>query len=139
MRVAMSLKERAITVKSLTCLLQAVVGNRTTIELRNETHVTGLIQHVDGYMNAEIVDAVLTTPSGAKYHFSNFFVQGRQIRFVQIPEHLDIVKAIENQIRQIRKPQNYQERAKPERLIRNTEKIRGDLYTSDTSTTIARQ
>lgn len=64
-------------------------------------------------MNTEVKDATLISPSGVRHQFSSFFVQGKQIRFVQIPEHMDIVKSIESQLEVIRKPLTYQERLKP--------------------------
>ena len=44
-------RERATSERTLVCLLQAVQGHRTIVELRNESSAAGLIDNVDGFMN----------------------------------------------------------------------------------------
>lgn len=71
----------------------------TTVELRNENVVTGQIIHVDGYMNVTMENADFTQYGHSKTHFDNFFVHGRNIRYVQIPDQVDIRTALLNQLK----------------------------------------
>merc|ERR1711915_134080 len=50
-------------------------------------------------MNVTLEDAEMIDPSGAKLNFSSFFVQNRLIRYVQIPEYLDIRTLLTDQTR----------------------------------------
>lgn len=95
----LSLRERAKSTSSLLCLLQALIGEVTTVELHNETSVRGLIKVVDGFMNVEMSNVIFTNISGVSCQFEYFYVQGKRIRFVHIPDHVDIVKAIEKQLK----------------------------------------
>lgn len=80
---------------TLACLLQAAEGSVTTVELRNEAHVTGRITQVDGFMNVTMSDAIFTDPMGRRRSFQQFFVQNRLVRFVQIPAQIDVRQALE--------------------------------------------
>lgn len=91
--------EKAITVNSLVCLLKALEGQRTTVELRNENSVRGWIVHVDCHMNTRMENCVFTKLDGTRERFDNFFVLGKQIRFVHIPDKVDIISAIYGQLR----------------------------------------
>ncbi|XP_069124230.1 U7 snRNA-associated Sm-like protein LSm10 [Argopecten irradians] len=88
-------RERFKIRNSLICLLKAVEGKVTTVELRNESTVSGLVEHVDGYMNVTMTDVSFRNYKGKVSRYDNFFVQGANIRFVQIPDEVDMKKAIE--------------------------------------------
>ncbi|XP_064473165.1 U7 snRNA-associated Sm-like protein LSm10 [Ornithodoros turicata] len=84
-------KERALSSKCLVVLLQSLVGMETTVELRNECIVQGKIENVDCYMNVDMTDARLTAPNSEEGHqMEQFFVQGQQIRYVHIPDEVDV-------------------------------------------------
>ena len=91
--------EKAKVVNSLVCLLKALKGWRTTVELRNEHTVRGRITHVDCHMNTRMERCVFTRLNGSQEHFENFFVLGKNIRFVQIPDGVDMLSAICGQIK----------------------------------------
>ena len=93
-------QERALAQRTLICLLQAVQGFRTTVELRNESSVEGIVHHVDGYMNITVNEARFTKANGEVLEFPTMFVHGRQIRFVHIPDEIDMRSAIEQQLMQ---------------------------------------
>ncbi|XP_022783362.1 U7 snRNA-associated Sm-like protein LSm10 [Stylophora pistillata] len=101
-------RERAVAERSLVCLLQAVEGHRTIVELRNESSAEGLIENVDGFMNVRMSDVKFTKGSGGDIvDFPTMFIHGRQIRYVQIPDYIDMRKAIEEQLSKLgrtRKP-----------------------------------
>lgn len=93
-------QERALAQRTLVCLLQAVRGFRTTVELRNESSIEGMVDHVDGYMNITMNAVRFTKPNGDVLEFPTMFVHGRQIRFVHIPDEIDMRSAIEQQLMQ---------------------------------------
>merc|ERR1712059_125769 len=62
----------------------------TTVELRNESFVTGRVVTTDGFMNITMEDVTFTNALGGKSKFDSFFVQSRLIRYVQIPQAIDI-------------------------------------------------
>ena len=92
--------------QTLICLLHACKGHSTTIELRDETSIHGLISHVDGYMNIKVAEATMTKIDGLVQHFEELFVQGNKIRFVHIPDEIDMKKAIFEQLKNFEKTKN---------------------------------
>ena len=81
-------------VNTLSCVIELSLGKVTTVELRNESFVTGKVVEVDGFMNVTLEDVIFTTPSGMKQKFSMFFAPNRLIRYVQIPPEIDIKKGL---------------------------------------------
>lgn len=100
-----SLRETAKSANSLVCLLQALKGQVTTVELRNEASAKGLIVNVDGFMNVKMMHVTLTNIYGQAQEFCEFFIQGKQIRFVHIPDSVDIVDTIDKQLKLMNKKQ----------------------------------
>jgi len=118
-------RERARTLNTLTCLLKGVVGHVTTIDLRNESSIRGRVMSVDSCMNMTLKGAVFSSPSvahgvsttpvqdsladGRDGHvcsdgtikYAEFYVQGTNIRYVHIPDSLDITLTIEEQLSQL--------------------------------------
>lgn len=95
-------RERATSERTLVCLLQALQGHRTTVELRNESSAEGVIKNVDGFMNISMSDVKFSKQSGQEVlDFPTMFIQGKQIRYVQIPDFIDMRKAIEEQLTKI--------------------------------------
>lgn len=90
--------EKAISCKSLVCLIQALVGEVTTVELRSEAVVYGTVSSVDAFMNVSLTKAIFTDPAGRSSRFDSFFVHGRQIRYVQIPDQVSPIEAIRRQL-----------------------------------------
>lgn len=62
----------------------------TTVELRNDAHVTGLVKEVDGFMNVVMDDVEFVDPRRNRMKFSTFFVQNRLVRYIHIPKDIDI-------------------------------------------------
>ena len=105
--MAGSSRERALSERTLVCLLQAVKGYRTTVELRSESSAEGLIENVDGFMNVSMSDVKFSKQDGNEVkcmEFPTMFIQGQQIRYVQIPDCIDMRKAIEEQLTKLEKP-----------------------------------
>ncbi|XP_076374037.1 U7 snRNA-associated Sm-like protein LSm10 [Tachypleus tridentatus] len=119
-----SLRERALSTKTLVCLIQALQERETTVELRNEVSISGRIEIVDGYMNLTMSDVTLTTPNNEQRKYESFFVQGKQVRFVHIPDDINIVEAIKQQLNLIRGRGQYKERKQHKKALAQTLKIR---------------
>ena len=99
-------RDKALMINSLVCLLKAMEGWQTTIEFRNENSVRGTVVRVDAHMNADMEDCTFTTLDGTSTHFEQFFVQGKNIRFVHIPDEMNIMQAIFGQIGKFKKRLN---------------------------------
>ncbi|XP_064490953.1 U7 snRNA-associated Sm-like protein LSm10 [Pseudopipra pipra] len=101
MEVSHSVKERTIAENSLVILLQGLRGRVTTVELRDESAAAGLVTGVDAFMNVRLAEVTLTDRRGAVSHLDELFVTGRNVRYVHIPDDVDIRATIEEQLRAI--------------------------------------
>ena len=90
--------ERASFEKTLTCMLKELEGLSTTVELRDETQITGVVDHVDGLMNISMSNVSYEKPYKTPVNFTNMKIHGRQIRFVHIPDQINMHKAIVKQL-----------------------------------------
>lgn len=109
--------DKYLACNSLIGIIRACVGKWVQIDLRNENHVYGRIVSVFGEMNVIMRDASLIsqvnvlnkTSSTTKTTktFSELTIRGRNIRFVHIPDDIDMISAIEHSIfsttRQVKK------------------------------------
>lgn len=91
-------REKFLIKNTLICLLKAVEGKVTTVELRNENSVTGTIDHVDGFMCISMSNVCFKTMAGKMTNFESFYVQGTHIRYVHIPDEIDMRKAMEYEV-----------------------------------------
>ena len=93
-------REKYFFTNSMICLLKAVEGMETTVELRDEKVVKGYIDKVDGFMNITMSDVTLKLLTGKERKFDSFFVNGRNIRYVHIPDEIDMRKSMEKVLKQ---------------------------------------
>lgn len=91
-------RETQRSTNTLVCLLQGLVGHVVKIELRNEASILGRIVHVDGYMDVDMVNVSYTDVENKTTHFEDFHIQGRNIRFVQVPDELNMLNVISQQL-----------------------------------------
>ncbi|NXG05104.1 LSM10 protein, partial [Sakesphorus luctuosus] len=101
MEVSHSLKERTIAENSLVILLQGLRGRITTVELRDESAAEGRVTSVDAFMNVCLAEVTLTDRRGTVSHLDELFVTGRNVRYVHIPDDMDIRATIEEQLQAI--------------------------------------
>ncbi|XP_054753174.2 U7 snRNA-associated Sm-like protein LSm10 [Lytechinus pictus] len=94
----LSIREKYKARHTLVCLLRAVVGRITTVELRNECSATGYVDDVDGFMNVTMSKVLFVNMDGEKTHMDSFFVQASLVRYVQIPDDINMVKAMKRQL-----------------------------------------
>lgn len=104
--MAAAARESYYIKNTLICLLKAVEGKVTTVELRNENSVTGKIDHVDGYMNISMSNVCYKSYRGIMTNFDSFFVQGVNVRFVHIPDEIDMRKSMERYLKSESDAQN---------------------------------
>ena len=93
-----SLRDRARISNTLVCLLTGLQGVHTTVELRNDNVIWGRIISVKADMDTFLEEVTLTKVDGSHEYFDEFFVKGTQIRYVQIPDHINMRRAIEREL-----------------------------------------
>ncbi|XP_033213092.1 U7 snRNA-associated Sm-like protein LSm10 [Belonocnema kinseyi] len=96
-----SAKEKYNIYNSLAVLIKAIEGQKTTVDLRNESTVTGILEQADGFMNIVMKECLFTDPRGDSFTYEMFFVHARNIRFVHIPPHIPIIPAIQDELRKV--------------------------------------
>ncbi|XP_043917363.1 U7 snRNA-associated Sm-like protein LSm10 [Protopterus annectens] len=109
-----SVKERVISENSLIILLQGLHGCSTTVDLRDESMVQGRIINVDAFMNIRLTEATYTDRRGQVTKMENFFVTGRSVRYVHIPDEVNIIETIENQLQKIHRIRNFRSKGRKE-------------------------
>ena len=89
-------REKYFIANSMVCLLKAVEGMETTVELRDEKVAKGRIDSVDGFMNMNMTDVTLKfLLTGEEKKFDSFFINGRTIRYVHIPDEVDMKRSMD--------------------------------------------
>ncbi|KAM5182040.1 U7 snRNA-associated Sm-like protein LSm10 [Mantella aurantiaca] len=101
MEVSHSIKERTIAENSLVILLQGLHGQVTTVDLRDESSANGSIVNVDAFMNVRLAKVTYTDRQGKESKLDDLFINGRNVRYIHIPEEVDIIHTIEEQLKKI--------------------------------------
>lgn len=115
-----SARDKALSLNTLTCLIQGCVGHRVIIELRNDDSVEGVVSSVDAYMNVHMFAVKFTkAKTGSEFSLEDMYVKGKNIRYVQIPDEVDMMDCIRSQLSEADAVRSYRERkAKPRRLTK---------------------
>jgi len=117
--------EKSKTANTLVCLLKALVGRETTVELRNESSVRGTIIDVNSRMNITVSGATFTSPDGRQLSFDDLqYIHGKNIRYVHIPDDVDVSQAIENELGTMVKSKLAQRGKKVPKLSEAEKKLR---------------
>ncbi|KAJ0181188.1 hypothetical protein K1T71_003273 [Dendrolimus kikuchii] len=90
-------KERFFYHNTLLCLVNSLQGQKITLDVRNDAYVCGEVDSVDGFMNITFKNAVYCDSQGNEFAFDNLYIQGRNIRYVHIPDNISMVSAIKNE------------------------------------------
>ena len=61
-----------------------------------------MVFQVDGYMNVNMKDVHFTKQASQTVHFEELFIQAKQIRFVHIPDEINMREAIEGQLKKLK-------------------------------------
>ncbi|XP_042868971.1 U7 snRNA-associated Sm-like protein LSm10 [Penaeus japonicus] len=91
-------RERQRELNTLSCLAMALKGWKTVVELHNDSFACGKIVDVDVKMDIEMSEVRYTDGNGNTLKLDNFHVSGRRIRYIHIPDQIDIMKAIEKKV-----------------------------------------
>uniref|UniRef100_UPI00398F007B U7 snRNA-associated Sm-like protein LSm10 n=1 Tax=Pristiophorus japonicus TaxID=55135 RepID=UPI00398F007B len=102
MSVSHSIKERTVAENSLIILLQGLHGHITTVELRDESSVRGRVDNVDAFTNVRLSEVTYTDRWGKVSLLDNFFVTGRNVRYVHIPDEINIINSQLQKIHRVR-------------------------------------
>lgn len=105
--VVNSIRERTIAENSMVVLLQGLQGEVTTVDLRDESSARGLVLNVDAFMNIRLKDVLFRDRRGQSTQLQDLFITGRNVRYVHIPDHVDIMKTIESQLAKIHRVRNF--------------------------------
>ncbi|KAG8451521.1 hypothetical protein GDO86_003648 [Hymenochirus boettgeri] len=114
MEVSHSVKERTISENSLIILLQGLHGHATTVDLRDETSAMGTITNVDAFMNIRLVKVTYRDRKGRETKLDDLFVTGRNVRYVHIPEEINVIHAIEEQLSKIQTVRGFRGKGRKE-------------------------
>lgn len=105
--VISSIRERTVTENSLVVLLQGLQGEVTTVDLRNECTARGRVVNVDAFMNIRLEAVLYRDRRGQLANLQDLFVTGRNVRYVHIPDHVDIMRTIQTQLARIHRVRNF--------------------------------
>ncbi|XP_070840998.1 U7 snRNA-associated Sm-like protein LSm10 [Chaetodon trifascialis] len=105
--VISSIRERAITENSMVVLLQGLQGEVTTVDMKNESTARGRVVSVDAFMNVRLQNVLYRDRRGQLTRLQDLFITGRNIRYVHIPDHIDIMKTIQSQLARIQRVNNF--------------------------------
>lgn len=102
-----SIRERTIAENSMVVLLQGLQGEVTTVDLRNESTARGRVVNVDAFMNIRLEEVLYRDWRGNLSQLQDLFITGRNVRYVHIPDHIDIMKTMQSQLAKIHRVRNF--------------------------------
>lgn len=112
----------------LSGLVKTLEGRYTTIDLQNESVVTGKIVYSDGTMNIDLEDAIFYDARGSETPFTSMFIRARNIRYIHIPKDVKISEAIKSiGVMEKREQKTTKKTFKQKRAIARQNKILIDL------------
>jgi small nuclear ribonucleoprotein (snRNP)-like protein len=109
-------REKAILSNSLVVILRSCLEKDLTIDLRNESSITGICSSVTVDMNVTLSNAIMTNLNGKKVIYKEITIRGNNIRFVQIPDSVDMISSIQNQINSVKRVRKYKDKNKSKKL-----------------------
>lgn len=76
---------------TLGIVLFSVRGKNVVLELKNDTEVHGILEEVDTFMNATVVDVkIKNVVTGTLRSFEELYVKGTSVRYVFMPKEVDL-------------------------------------------------
>ncbi|XP_039977274.1 U7 snRNA-associated Sm-like protein LSm10 [Xiphias gladius] len=102
-----SIRERTIAENSMVVLLQGLMGEVTTVDMRNESTARGRVVNVDAFMNIRLEEVLYQDRRGQSTQLQDLFITGRNVRYIHIPDHVDIMKTIQSQLAKIHRVRNF--------------------------------
>ena len=96
-------REKFFYTRTLCCLLKALEGVETEIELRNESVVIGTIESVNSAMDVTMRNCELIV-AGSSKKLHKLYVQGRNVRMVHVPDDINMINAMQGVIDKFNAP-----------------------------------
>lgn len=81
--------------RTLLCFVQALVGTKVVVELRDDVAIRGVLADVDDRMNLTIENAQRRTPEGVLMKLERVYVSARTVRYVHVPPSVDPSELVE--------------------------------------------
>ena len=103
-------------------LLKGIEGEITTVELRNERIAKGCIEDVDEYMNVTMSDVTFTDVFGESSEFETFYIHGKNVRYIQIPDHKEIGETIQETLGNYGKARKHVDKRVKKKILSKDEK-----------------
>ena len=108
-----SSKDKALYCNTLIGIIKACEGKQVQIDLRNELQLYGTVDSVSSNMNITMSNVHLTMPFSAlssqskeqqcmPRHYNEITLRGHNVRFVHIPDEIDMIDALQQQIMRTR-------------------------------------
>ncbi|XP_051519472.1 U7 snRNA-associated Sm-like protein LSm10 [Myxocyprinus asiaticus] len=107
MEVTHLIRERTIAENSLVILLQGLHGEVITIDLRDESTARGCVINADAFMNIHLEDVLYKDRCGRMSSMDDLFITGRNVRYIHIPDHRNIIETIQTQLAKIHRVRNF--------------------------------
>ena len=101
--------------RSLAIVLQALRSQRVTVDLKNDSTVTGVVDEADEDMALTLTEATLTSAAGEVKQMALTFVAGRAIRYVMIPDDVCVEQRLEAHMATVEKAQYKRPVLRPQR------------------------
>ncbi len=85
---------------TLSSLLLSLQGFEVVIELKNDVELKGILEEVDAGMNITLLDVVQVVggDSNLRSTFDIMFVAGRTIRYVHIPDAINVIENLKRHV-----------------------------------------
>lgn len=81
--------------RTLLCVIKALQGLNILVELQNDICIRGVLDDCDDAMNVTIKDASMEDVEGNEKKLPLIFIRGSNIRFVHIPDSVNVSDAVE--------------------------------------------
>lgn len=81
--------------RTLLCVIKALQGLHILVELQNDVYIRGVLDDCDDAMNVTIKDASMEDVEGNEKKLPLIFIRGSNIRFVHIPDSVNVSDAVE--------------------------------------------
>ena len=96
-----------------------MVGNEMRVELKNDTVLQGMLDEVNSNMDLTMFGVRCMRP-GAEHaeDMEVMFVSGRMIKYVHIPDHIDIAASMRHHVSSVRGQPQPQPQPPPQQLLR---------------------
>jgi len=78
------------TDRNLSIILKSLVGRPVAAELKNNVEVIGELLEADEYMNFTLKNVQESFPNGRCIKFDEMYVKGTSVRYVHLPEELNM-------------------------------------------------